>query len=94
MRTDELWCNGSTTDSDSVCLGSNPGSSTKVPLLRGAFFCYGRGLVECSKMPLVVRDFEKTAFFTSKSRKMLGNLRNFVYKLSEVGAELVLFSVF
>jgi hypothetical protein len=20
------WCNGSTTDSDSVCLGSNPGS--------------------------------------------------------------------
>ena len=51
MRTDELWCNGSTTDSDSVCLGSNPGrdsdsvclgsnpgSSTKVPLLRGTFF--------------------------------------------------------
>ena len=24
----ELWCNGSTTDFDSVCLGSNPGSST------------------------------------------------------------------
>ena len=45
-------------------------------------------------MPLIVLDFEKTAFFTSKSRKMLGNLRNFVYKLSEFGAELVLFSVF
>ena len=33
VRTDELWCNGSTTDSDSVCLGSNPGSSTKDSLL-------------------------------------------------------------
>ena len=26
----ELWCNGSTTDFDSVCLGSNPGSSTNM----------------------------------------------------------------
>src|SRR6185437_1659234 len=24
------WCNGSTTDSDSVCLGSNPGSPAKL----------------------------------------------------------------
>ena len=24
-----LWCNGSTTDFDSVCLGSNPGNPTK-----------------------------------------------------------------
>ena len=51
MRTDELWCNGSTTDSDSVCLGSNPGSSTKVPLLRGAFFCAVGG----AEMPPDVR---------------------------------------
>lgn len=25
----ELWCNGNTTDSDPVVLGSNPGNSTK-----------------------------------------------------------------
>lgn len=25
-----LWCNGSTTDFDSVCLGSNPGNPTKI----------------------------------------------------------------
>ena len=67
MRTDELWCNGSTTDSDSVCLGSNPGSSTKVPLLRGTFFCAVGG----AEMPPDVRkcrggarNFEKVRFFT------------------------------
>src|ERR1700749_3626677 len=26
------WCNGSTTDSDSVCLGSNPSSPAKISL--------------------------------------------------------------
>ena len=41
MRTDELWCNGSTTDSDSVCLGSNPGSSTKIPCLPQGFLFLG-----------------------------------------------------
>lgn len=37
----ELWCNGSTTDFGSVCLGSNPSSSTnkKKPLSSVAFFC-------------------------------------------------------
>ena len=65
MRTDELWCNGSTTDSDSVCLGSNPGSSTKnslLLLLSREFFvlCGGRmprDAAGCAK-------FGKSAFFT------------------------------
>ena len=75
MRTDELWCNGSTTDSDSVCLGSNPGSSTKVPLLRGTFFCAVGG----AEMPLDVRkcrggarNFEYLRFFTSKMTEKCG----------------------
>jgi hypothetical protein len=35
----ELWCNGSTTDFGSVCLGSNPSSSTaKTGLLTNRFF--------------------------------------------------------
>ena len=79
MRTDELWCNGSTTDSDSVCLGSNPGSSTKVPLLRGAFFCAVGGAGEYLKMRPDVRkcrggarNFEKVRFFTSKMMEKCG----------------------
>ena len=53
MRTDELWCNGSTTDSDSVCLGSNPGSSTKVPLLRGTFLLWAEFAVEIAKFGII-----------------------------------------
>ena len=33
----ELWCNGNTTDSGPVILGSNPGSSTKPLLFRSGF---------------------------------------------------------
>jgi hypothetical protein len=33
----ELWCNGSTTDFGSVCLGSNPSSSTKSQDIPGFF---------------------------------------------------------
>lgn len=34
------WCNGSTTDFGSVCLGSNPGGTTKNPAHRRVFlFC-------------------------------------------------------
>ena len=33
----ELWCNGSTTDFGSVCLGSNPSSSTKKPVISTGF---------------------------------------------------------
>ena len=28
-----LWCNGSTTDSGPVCLGSNPSRTTQKPLI-------------------------------------------------------------
>ena len=38
-------CKGSTADSDSVCLGSNPSSATKKPLTAlvvGGFFCKSR----------------------------------------------------
>ena len=69
MRTDELWCNGSTTDSDSVCLGSNPGSSTKNSLLlllsREFFFC----AAECLEMPPDVRNLEKVRFLREKLGK-------------------------
>ncbi len=40
-----LWCNGSTTDFDSVCLGSNPGNPTKPFGLGNVFpglFCFKR----------------------------------------------------
>ncbi len=33
-----LWCKGSTTDFDSVCLGSNPSNPTKGPGISGPFF--------------------------------------------------------
>lgn len=39
----ELWCNGNTTDSDPVVLGSNPGNSTKKYNTSTEFFdsiCY------------------------------------------------------
>ena len=41
MRLEE-WCNGSTTDSDSVCWGSNPYSSAnkKDITLCGVFFLF------------------------------------------------------
>ena len=74
MRTDELWCNGSTTDSDSVCLGSNPGSSTKVPLLRGAFFLCGgwrwgipQDAAGCAEMSRGRAKFGIIAFFYVKN---------------------------
>ena len=35
-----LWCNGNTTDSGPVILGSNPGSPTKTTLIRGSFFLF------------------------------------------------------
>ena len=40
-----LWCNGSTTDFDSVCLGSKPGNPTKgteqsVPFFMPAYYHY------------------------------------------------------
>ena len=39
----ELWCNGNTTDSGPVILGSNPGSSTrKTAPKSGAVFCWER----------------------------------------------------
>ena len=69
MRTDELWCNGSTTDSDSVCLGSNPGSSTKnslLLLLSREFFC---AAAECLEMPPDVRNLEKVRFLREKLGK-------------------------
>ena len=34
----ELWCNGSTTDFGSACVGSNPASSTKETLTSGGGF--------------------------------------------------------
>ena len=42
-------CKGSTADSDSVCLGSNPSSATKKPLMAsavGGFFLQEQDLVE------------------------------------------------
>ena len=36
-----LWCNGNTTDSGPVILGSNPGSPTKAVEFFGCFFCCG-----------------------------------------------------
>ena len=33
-----LWCNGSTTDFGSVCLGSNPGGTTKAAIYTIAAF--------------------------------------------------------
>ncbi len=40
MIKDELWCNGSTTDFGSACVGSSPASSTGKTLtdLVGVFF--------------------------------------------------------
>ena len=40
MIKDELWCNGSTTDFGSACVGSSPASSTEKTLtdLVGVFF--------------------------------------------------------
>ena len=69
MRTDELWCNGSTTDSDSVCLGSNPGSSTKVPLLRGAFFVMGGAWWNAPRCHLLCEILKKLRFLREKVGK-------------------------
>ena len=44
-----LWCNGNTTDSGPVILGSNPGSPTKATLIpRVVFFVCGGRLHEGS----------------------------------------------
>ena len=40
-----LWCNGNTTDSGPVILGSNPGSPTKTIFFGGSFFCFCSGSV-------------------------------------------------
>ena len=40
QNNSELWCNGNTTDSGPVILGSNPGSSTKKPLIFQRFFLF------------------------------------------------------
>ena len=42
FKNSGLWCNGNTTDSGPVFLGSNPGSPTKkgIVLLHNPFLCY------------------------------------------------------
>ena len=40
ISTIELWCNGNTTDSGSVILGSNPGSSTNSRFSEGGCFYF------------------------------------------------------
>ena len=44
----EIWCNGSTTDFGSVCLGSNPSISTLRGFVKGPFFViYGSHKTRC-----------------------------------------------
>ena len=40
MITTELWCNGSTTDFGSACVGSSPASSTRNSHRFGGSFFY------------------------------------------------------
>ncbi|MCW3094057.1 MAG: hypothetical protein JWP81_5126 [Ferruginibacter sp.] len=42
LNTIGLWCNGSTTDFDSVSLGSKPGNPTKIEKgnRKGCLFCF------------------------------------------------------
>lgn len=40
MIKDELWCNGSTTDFGSACVGSSPASSTRNSHRFGGSFFY------------------------------------------------------
>ena len=46
----ELWCNGNTTDSGPVILGSNPGSSTEKRGIILAFFILSAGF-RCFRFP-------------------------------------------
>ena len=65
------WCNGSTTDFGSVCLGSNPGETTPEAALKAAFTLY-TGILRLARPP------PNAAAISAKARRIFTQVDAFV----------------
>lgn len=68
QNNSELWCNGNTTDSGPVILGSNPGSSTKKPLIFQRFFCFVGSPVRSGSRCRSGSSWSSASFWWKRSR--------------------------
>ena len=73
MSAIALLCNGSTTDSGSVCLGSNPSRATKGEAFEASLFCFCKEEKELLPYFIVVRGWTWASDELAKGRRCAGD---------------------